>query len=82
MVFAGVLLSSLLVKAQPVEAGFFTSWFRTEVSAGEEGFTREIKNSQTMLLLQAAVNIDPNPAKGGGDITAIGGGLLAAAEPA
>ncbi len=33
-------------------------------------------NSQNMTLLYAAVNFDPNPAKGGGDITIIGGTAL------
>jgi LysM repeat protein len=33
-------------------------------------------NSQTMPLLAPAVNIDPNPAKGGGDITVVGGAAL------
>jgi len=36
---------------------------------------------QTMPLLQAAVNVDPNPAKGGGDITIVGGALLAENGP-
>lgn len=38
-------------------------------------------NVQTMPLLQAAVNVDPNPAKGGGDITIVGGALLAENGP-
>ncbi len=33
-------------------------------------------NSQNMALLQAASNFDPNPAKGGGDITIVGGSAL------
>lgn len=39
-------------------------------------------NSQTMTLLAAAVNFDPNPAKGGGDITTDGDALLPAVGPA
>ena len=35
-------------------------------------------NSQTLPLLQPAVNIDPNPAKGGGDITIVAQSALAA----
>lgn len=31
----------------------------------------EAQNSQTITFLEAAVNVDPNPAKGGGDITVI-----------
>ncbi|MCE9643804.1 peptidoglycan DD-metalloendopeptidase family protein [Candidatus Parcubacteria bacterium] len=38
-------------------------------------------NVQTMPLLQAAVNVDPNPAKGGGDITIVGSALLAENGP-
>lgn len=34
-------------------------------------------NSQTVPLLQPAVNIDPNPAKGGGNINIVGGMALA-----
>ena len=37
-------------------------------------------NSQTILLLQPAINIDPNPAKGGGDITVVDGTALVAAD--
>lgn len=33
-------------------------------------------NSQTMRVLEAAVNIDPNPSKGGGDITVVDGSAL------
>jgi len=33
-------------------------------------------NSQNMALLHAALNIDPNPAKGGGDITIVEGSAL------
>lgn len=38
-------------------------------------------NSQTMPLLRAAHNLDPNPAKGGGDIAIIGGALLSEEGP-
>lgn len=34
------------------------------------------KNAQTIPLLQAALNLDPNPSKGGGDITIVGGTAL------
>ena len=33
-------------------------------------------NSQTIPLLQPAVNLDPNPSKGGGDITVVGQALV------
>lgn len=34
------------------------------------------KNVQNIPLLQAALNLDPNPSKGGGDITIVGGTAL------
>jgi len=34
------------------------------------------QNSQTIAFLEAAVNVDPNPAKGGGDITIVDGSAL------
>jgi LysM repeat protein len=37
-------------------------------------------NSQTVPLLQPAVNLDPNPAKGGGDIALVDGTALLAAD--
>ena len=37
------------------------------------GTTKETRTSQTFPLLEAAVNIDPNPVKGGGDITIVEG---------
>ena len=40
-----------------------------------------IPNSQTMALLQAAVNPDPNPSKGGGEITIVGSALLPETGP-
>ncbi|HEX8994004.1 MAG TPA: LysM peptidoglycan-binding domain-containing protein, partial [Candidatus Paceibacterota bacterium] len=36
------------------------------------------RNAQTMSLLSPAINIDPNPAQGGGDIAVVGGVALAA----
>lgn len=37
---------------------------------------------QTIALPQAALNIDPNPAKGGGDVTVVGGALVPEEGPA
>lgn len=39
-------------------------------------------NSQTVSLLRAAQHVDPNPAKGGGDITIVDDALLSEAGPA
>jgi len=44
----------------------------------EAEVTASVVNSQNVGLLEAAVNTDPNPAKGGGDITVIGGVALLA----
>lgn len=56
-------------------AGVFS--FLSELFAGEaEAHTASVGNAQNMALLAAARNPDPNPAKGGGDITIVGGTAL------
>lgn len=52
---------------------FFTSLFLEEAEA--EAVSAPL-NSQNVALLAAALNPDPNPAKGGGDITVVGGSAL------
>jgi len=64
--------------AMPVfaHAGIF-SFFASILTGSAE--TTEIvndKNSQNVALLQAALNYDPNPSKGGGDITIVGDSAL------
>ncbi len=60
---------------------FSLSWFLS-------GTTREItttnvkKNSQTVLMLSPATNIDPKPSVGGGDIIIMGGTALFSVESA
>ena len=39
-------------------------------------YEKKYVNSQTATVLEAAVNIDPNPSKGGGDITIVGDSAL------
>jgi LysM repeat protein len=39
-------------------------------------YEKKYVNSQTAAVLEAAVNIDPNPSKGGGDITIVGKSAL------
>lgn len=59
-----------------VHAGFFSfvaNLFEPETKGAPNKVT---VNSQNMALLQAALNPDPNPAKGGGDITIVGGTAL------
>jgi LysM repeat protein len=50
--------------------------------ANSEALSEVEYNSQTMPLLRAALHIDPNPAKGGGDITIVGDSLLPDVGPA
>lgn len=52
---------------------FIASFFTQEASA--EATTSTV-NTQNVGLLEAAINPDPNPAKGGGDITVVGGVAL------
>ena len=80
LIAVGVLLSSPLT----VSAGafsFFTDFlFNTDVSAASAD--APMQNSQTMALLKGAINSDPNPSKGGGDITVVDDvALLAEAGP-
>jgi murein DD-endopeptidase MepM/ murein hydrolase activator NlpD len=46
------------------------------LSVDAQALPANIYNSQTLPVLQAAPNVDPNPSKGGGDITIIGGMAL------
>ncbi|TSC83698.1 MAG: peptidase M23 family protein [Parcubacteria group bacterium Gr01-1014_17] len=52
---------------------------KADASAPQEmggGLPVQVGNSQTMQLLRSAINSDPNPAKGGGDIAVVGGMAL------
>lgn len=53
-----------------------SSWFVSAVSVSRAASSNF--NSQTVPLLQPAINIDPNPAKGDGNITILEGGALVA----
>jgi len=57
-----------------MNAGVFS--FLDNLFERTEAKTIKIENSQNMALLQAALNPDPNPVKGGGDITIVGGTSL------
>lgn len=75
-----ILIFSLFfsTSAKIAHAGVFSfvsDFFKTEVSA-EETATPSGINAQNMPLLQAATNRDPNPSKGGGDISVIDGSAL------
>ncbi len=61
-----------------VSAGFLAPFFGTASADTEEWAPMSTRtNSQTVPLLRAALNIDPNPAKGGGDIIISEGALVA-----
>jgi LysM repeat protein len=67
MVFALVVLSM----PSAASAGIFS--FVSDLFSGkEEVSSAAVVTSQNISLLQAALNPDPNPAKGGGDITVVG----------
>jgi len=71
-IFALFLGVYCLVPFSTVNAGFFS--FLNNIFSDDNHLQEEkIVNSQNMPLLQAALNIDPNPAKGGGDITVVEG---------
>ena len=60
-----------------VHAGFFSAFFHAiSPSIPTTNASNSTLNSQTLRVLEPAVNIDPNPAKGGGDITVEGGVAL------
>lgn len=75
----------LLAFGVPVDAhagvlSVFAGLFKETASA--EVVDRSPHNSQTLPLLKAALNTDPNPAKGGGDISIVDGtALLSEAGP-
>lgn len=75
----GLFLVFVAVFSSPLraEASIFSAVARFFSSAGTTSeITRETRTSQTFPLLEAAINIDPNPAKGGGDITVVDGSAL------
>lgn len=74
---AGKLSFSLALVFLPVatNAGFFSAvadFFNGDTSLEDA----PMANVRNMALLQAALNQDPNPSKGGGDITVVGGSAL------
>lgn len=78
---AGAIAASvallLMIFGTPVsaEAGVF-SFVSGLFAAAAEAETASVITSQTAPILVAARSPDPNPAKGGGDITVVGGAAL------
>ncbi|TSC68468.1 MAG: peptidase M23 family protein [Parcubacteria group bacterium Gr01-1014_56] len=67
-----MLISPLFAQASVFSIlNVFFGKYATQTQAQSSNF-----NSQTIPLLQPAVNIDPNPAKGGGDIAVVDGTAL------
>jgi LysM repeat protein len=56
---------------RPAEAGVLSYLKSLTSKADSETVSLEPQNSQNILFLEAATNIDPNPAKGGGDIVIV-----------
>ncbi len=75
-VFGVLLVVSFVFQPANAHAGILS--FVGGLFGSQAGIPAEIQpvNSQTMGLLAPATHIDPNPAKGGGDITVVGGVAL------
>jgi LysM repeat protein len=72
-----VIVCTLLVLVYALFAPNSKAFFDEQSRVGSSKNTVSM-NSQTTPLLQAARNIDPNPARGGGDLTVVEGTALAA----
>ncbi|MDO8604097.1 MAG: M23 family metallopeptidase [bacterium] len=72
LVFLLSVIFGLLAPLAVVEArGFFYLSEKKSNNTAVLAVRSEAQNSQTISLLEGAVNFDPNPAKGGGDITVV-----------
>jgi len=65
----------LIIPFSAANAGIL-SFFEELFSRTDNVLEKKYVNSQTAVILQAAVNPDPNPSKGGGDITIVGESAL------
>lgn len=74
----GACILVLSIHPQPASAGVFSLLSRLfdigKIEYAAETFSA--RNSQNIALLRAALNFDPNPSKGGGNITIVGGSAL------
>jgi LysM repeat protein len=74
---AVIMFTALVVAYTTVRVAYSHAFFDTNVSARQLFLGTSISdNSQTLPLLQAARNIDPTPARGGGDIIVANGTAL------
>ncbi|MBI2109014.1 MAG: peptidoglycan DD-metalloendopeptidase family protein [Parcubacteria group bacterium] len=73
--FVLIALLSVFIPTQTAHAGIF-SFLGKVFSNADESVKEQGLNSQNVALLQAALNFDPNPSKGGGEITIVGDSAL------
>lgn len=76
LVFSFTAILGLISAPQHANAGLLSFVGDLFTKNTQETEPAKEENSQTMPLLKAAINLDPNPAKGGGDITVVGGVAL------
>ncbi|MEX0917380.1 MAG: LysM domain-containing protein, partial [Candidatus Paceibacterota bacterium] len=77
---AALAFALLFVPTQHANAGvasFLVQFFEAQVYAGEE-MKISLYNIQNVPILRPALNVDPNPSKGGGDITVVDNSALLA----
>lgn len=80
-VIESVVIALSIIMPMSVQAGVFSIFFDTATADTVTPVTYEQDtNVQVMPLLKAAINIDPNPAKGGGDIIVEDGALVPAGD--
>lgn len=73
---AFIISFSFLLSPVTAHAGLFSLFGDIFKKIVPEEVYEKTLNSQNVALLQAALNFDPNPQKGGGDITIVGGSAL------
>jgi murein DD-endopeptidase MepM/ murein hydrolase activator NlpD len=80
VVLLSIITTSAILLPTRAHAGIFSfisNLLTTPfLSAIADGGSTDTHNSQNTLVLKAALNVDPNPSKGGGDITIVGGTAL------
>ncbi len=76
MPLALIISLSILFVPVPAHAGLFSLFGDIFKKIVTEEVYKKTLNSQNIALLQAALNYDPNPQRGGGDIMVVGGSAL------
>lgn len=70
------IITLVIIAPLTAQAGFFSYFLGLFKGSQEFISVRTELNSQNIPLLKAALNHDPNPSKGGGDIVIVGGSAL------